>query len=101
MLNYSVEAGANVVSIELLNVTSSKTRVTITDNGTGIDSSIKKIIGKQGFTSKKNGKGLGLSHAIKSIGAWGGSLNIVSNCFKSEVDSASTGPTSMLYHCRL
>lgn len=50
--------------------------ILIKDNGKGFDSSVLKNFGGRPISTKKNGHGIGLSSASKSIVAWGGEMFI-------------------------
>jgi signal transduction histidine kinase len=55
--------------------------ISIVDNGKGIPAEIINNIGKQaGSFGKKNGSGIGLYHAFKTIESWKGSIVINSSC---------------------
>ena len=53
--------------------------ILVCDNGAGISSDALSFIFKRGFTTKKAGSGLGLSHARETLELWGGSINIIPN----------------------
>lgn len=56
-----------------------RVEVVISDNGKGIPESVLTKIGRRGFSYlKPSGNGLGLSHAMENMKAWGGDLKIES-----------------------
>ncbi len=58
-------------------------KIIIKDNGCGIPSSLLPQIIHEGVSfGKKDGHGLGVSYAVKSIESWGGEYNIKSECNK-------------------
>lgn len=52
--------------------------ISITDSGHGIPSSDSALLFNKGFTTKKNGHGLGLYHAKETLAEWGASIEIFS-----------------------
>lgn len=52
--------------------------ISIIDNGLGISSEDSKLLFKRGFTTKKNGSGLGLYHAKEALAEWSASIKIFS-----------------------
>lgn len=80
LINNAVEAvngnGWVKVSIKSLN---QKICIEVCDDGVGIPAHILPKLLKGSFThGKKNGHGLGLSHARKTVNSWGGELEIES-----------------------
>lgn len=60
--------------------------VEVTDTGRGIAPDVvEKLMSSGGSHDKQGGHGLGLSHAIRSVKAWGGSLEIDSQVGKGTV----------------
>lgn len=56
-----------------------KAKIEIIDNGCGIPKAIQSRLGERGLTfGRHNGSGLGVYHAVKTIGASGGSINFAS-----------------------
>lgn len=53
--------------------------ISVCDNGIGISPNSLSLLFKRGFTTKKSGSGLGLSHARETLELWGGSINIIPN----------------------
>lgn len=85
LINNSIEAykESNVALVELiLNIKNSSAIIKIIDHGNGIPENVLKNIGKQEFTTKKNGNGLGLLHAFECIHEWGGEIIINSKLNK-------------------
>jgi signal transduction histidine kinase len=67
--------------------------VLISDNGHGIPSEQQRDIFEEGVSYKKEGTGLGLSHAKRTIESWGGFLELRSSsgagtCFKITIPYA-------------
>ena len=77
IITNSVQALENIPEARI-NVSVSTTNVevliAIQDNGPGISEHIRENLGKQGITTKPSGSGVGLSHAIRILDSWGGSL---------------------------
>lgn len=71
----SQEAKANCVHLCLLRVNNTVI-LKIRDNGQGIPGQVLKQIGREGFTTKSHGHGLGLYGAIKMLRNWKGSLKL-------------------------
>jgi signal transduction histidine kinase len=87
LINNSIESFGNqkgLVKIEL-DSTSDKNIIRISDNGCGIPLDVSKNLFMKGFTTKKNGNGLGLYNAKQDIESVGGSIN-----FSSEVGLGTT-----------
>ena len=57
----------------------------ISDNGEGFQKPALEQFGKEGFTTKVRGKGIGLSSALRTVKEWGGSIEI-----DSEINIGST-----------
>ena len=53
--------------------------LSIRDNGHGISNSDMKSLFIRGFSTKKNGSGLGLYHANETLIEWGGSIRVNSS----------------------
>lgn len=53
-------------------------KITVTDNGKGIEEKVKNLIFEPKFTTKSSGMGLGLPMIKKIIEAYGGSINFTS-----------------------
>ncbi|MBS1972208.1 MAG: DUF4423 domain-containing protein [Bdellovibrionales bacterium] len=49
-------------------------RIILKDNGQGFSSNIRNLLGKEGFTTKPEGNGLGLYYAIQNIEKWDGKI---------------------------
>lgn len=81
LLNNSIEAlkkDEGRVEVELLE-NNDQIEIKVKDNGKGISQEILNKLGQRGEThGKKDGSGLGLYHAKKSVESWGGNLNICS-----------------------
>ena len=58
-------------------VTGNGLSILVQDNGIGIPYALRKRIFCQGFTSKKDGNGLGLSRSADTLAKWGASLNLL------------------------
>lgn len=81
LINNSIEAinGAGEVSIVLSKI-DKMLRIDISDNGCGIPDHLISLIVNGGVSiGKKNGSGLGLSHAIKTVKDWHGYTDILSD----------------------
>lgn len=52
--------------------------INIVDNGSGIPNNSLKNLFRRGFTTRKEGSGLGLWHAKEMLSHWGATINIVS-----------------------
>ncbi len=82
IINNSVDAlvaGAGRVDVSLSTVSDGVISILISDNGRGMTDERIKLVGQRGVTfGKKNGYGLGLSHALESVSTWGGSLTVKS-----------------------
>ena len=81
LINNSIEAMKND-SIEIhIKVTQVEDRliINIIDNGSGIPENVLHKIGKNEVTTKANGNGLGLFHAMESIKSWRGDFQIESS----------------------
>jgi two-component system sporulation sensor kinase B len=59
-------------------ITDEKVVLKMQDNGFGISPRTLKKIGQEGFTTKKNGNGLGLYSAIQTMRSWRGDLSLTS-----------------------
>lgn len=53
--------------------------MTIRDDGSGISKTVLHSLFTRGFSTKKNGSGLGLVHAKDNVESWGGSIVVVPN----------------------
>lgn len=86
LVNNSVEAisedGSVTISTEIENAFA---KIEVRDTGKGLSKEDAAKIGSLGFTVKADGSGLGLAHAFKTVGAWGGKIT-----FDSELGSGST-----------
>jgi nitrogen fixation/metabolism regulation signal transduction histidine kinase len=60
-------------------------KITVTDNGKGIEEGVKDLIFEPKFTTKSSGMGLGLPMIKKIIEAYNGSINFTSNEGKGTV----------------
>ncbi|MGE3610989.1 MAG: sensor histidine kinase [Bacteriovoracaceae bacterium] len=58
--------------------TDSTNVIRVIDHGEGIKPEHLALVGKRGVSFRKNGNGLGISHAIERIEHWGGKFNISS-----------------------
>jgi signal transduction histidine kinase/CheY-like chemotaxis protein len=85
----SLIAGRGVVKVELRSY-SDKNVININDNGSGIPQDVAKNLFNKGFTTKKNGNGLGLYNAKQDIEAVGGTLT-----FTTEVGRGTTFTISL------
>lgn len=71
-----IDQGEIIVSVSS---NTDKVIISIKDNGSGIPNEILSRIGERGISQgKKNGLGLGLFHAVKTIENWNGSIEIKS-----------------------
>lgn len=80
LVNNSVESfGSNggKVIIDII-IDNGLAIVEIRDNGCGISKEVLQKIGTMGESSKVNGNGLGICHAINSIESWDGNISIES-----------------------
>jgi CheY-like chemotaxis protein len=80
----SLSSGKGEVKIELMS-TSESNVISISDDGQGIAEGAAKSLFTKGFTTKKNGNGLGLYNAKQEVEAAGGSLS-----FKTELGKGTT-----------
>lgn len=81
VINNSYEAIKNkngVIGFNLYEV-NNMCVISIVDNGSGISDAVKQSIFKRGFTTKKDGKGLGLHHAKETLAEWGADIDIDSH----------------------
>jgi signal transduction histidine kinase len=81
LINNAIEAitHSGFVNIHLTKL-NTFLKIDITDNGCGIEPELLPAIKSGGISlGKKNGNGLGLSHAIQMMEEWGGKLDINSN----------------------
>ncbi|MGE3607936.1 MAG: ATP-binding protein [Bacteriovoracaceae bacterium] len=81
LINNGIDAiGKNSgrIRVELSN-SESFNIISVTDTGSGIDDDIIHSIFQEGFTTKPNGNGIGLSNARKDLLEWQGAINFVSN----------------------
>jgi len=80
LINNSIEAFEDGGGVEVgLSSSGTEALISIKDNGKGIPPEFLKKIGEWGFTfGKKDGNGLGLSHAKATVESWGGSFEIES-----------------------
>ncbi len=76
LIQNSRDAGATKISYQST-VLEDKVIFKISDNGKGISGENINLVGKEGFTTKSNGNGLGLFYAIQKIESWGGKLKIL------------------------
>ena len=73
------ESGGTIAVV--LSVSDQTCAISVIDKGCGMRQDQVQKIGREQFTSKKgNDRGLGLTHAVQSVEAWGGRIN-----FHSEV----------------
>ncbi len=86
LVNNSVEAmtgdGSITIATEVVN---GFAKIEVRDTGKGLSKEDIAKIGRNGFTIKADGSGLGLSHAFKTIGSWDGRIN-----FDSEIGVGTT-----------
>lgn len=77
IVNNSVEACGSRGNIVMDAVTQDdQIIIEIQDDGSGFTKSILKNLFRRGFTSRRNGNGLGLHHAKEVIESWGGKLSV-------------------------
>lgn len=91
LINNSIEAitHSGLVNIYLVRF-DTHLRIDIADNGCGISPELLPVIKSGGISlGKKNGNGLGLSHAIKVTAEWGGKLDIKSSVGEGTIISIS------------
>lgn len=92
LINNSIESfcgNPGVVNISIFSI-DNKNIIQVTDNGPGIPESIRGSIFTNGFTTKKNGNGLGLYNAKQEIEAIGGTI-----MFESRVGEGTTFTISL------
>jgi signal transduction histidine kinase len=77
LINNSIEAGATLISIELIDSTNGLT-LQISDNGMGVSSNKLTEIFQKGF-STKNGTGIGLSNAKETFKKEGADIQMISS----------------------
>lgn len=74
--SFQSESGTVEIAVE---IDSSQVKIIVQDDGKGIpDHLLQKVVERGGTYGKKNGNGLGLSHARETVEAWGGSFHIES-----------------------
>jgi signal transduction histidine kinase len=78
LVQNSEEAGAENILVDFVE-RAGIVQIYVKDDGAGIPDVLKKCIGEEGFTTKHNGNGLGLSTAKKMVEAWGGALQVQSS----------------------
>lgn len=78
LLNNSIEASNEPIIDIKISRENENIIIRIKDNGNGIPNIILENIGKKSITTKKDGNGLGLTHAIALINEWEGHLEIES-----------------------
>lgn len=89
LLNNSIESAKVNPIIEISGKFKKNTfELYITDNGNGIPDEILSNFGVKNLTTKKNGNGLGITHALNLLKEWGGNLEVV--------QSKNTGTTLRL-----
>ena len=72
-INNSIEAKANQIQISI-SIEGNRLKVSLIDNGVGVDNiPIDKVLSGE-FTSKPSGNGLGISESKTMMNAWGGDL---------------------------
>lgn len=73
----AIEAEGKVVI--LLDAVDQKIKLSVVDNGKGIEPEVLKVLGSKGVTrGKKDGSGLGIYHLKRMMMSWGGSMEIFS-----------------------
>lgn len=78
LLNNAIEhSTAESITIKLDLTPQSKLKITVSDNGCGIESKDLALI-TQGHSTKNSGNGIGLSSSIKALKEWAGDLTIKS-----------------------
>ncbi len=77
MLKNALESGATAVTVEFARVAESL-RMSVVDNGSGMDEETARRALKGGFTTKANGTGLGLGICRHWLGAHGATLTVES-----------------------
>ncbi len=80
LVNNSVEAIKNPHPIVKISIIKLENRIVIKieDNGQGIDKNILTKLGNISITTKRQGNGLGLKHAIETLAEWNSNLKITS-----------------------
>lgn len=82
LIDNAVDAKATRISINA-DTTDKAVEIKISDNGSGIPPEVMSKIGQEGFSfGKKQGNGLGVSHALETLKSWGGLLEIDSTINK-------------------
>ena len=81
IINNAVEAMSSQRELKITSkqINENKCEISITDYGMGINEKDLTKIFEKGFTTKKEGKGLGLFHAKTEIESWGGELIVESS----------------------
>jgi signal transduction histidine kinase len=77
MLKNSLESGASRVVVHF-ELAEAHVRISITDDGSGMDQETMQMALKGGFTTKAHGTGLGLGICRHLLGAHGATLNVES-----------------------
>ena len=89
LINNSIESSTSdallIISISMNLSHDNNVHIFVEDNGKGIPPNLVSQIGKQEFTTKKSGNGLGLYHAYENIINWNGKIHI-----SSEVNQGTT-----------
>ena len=80
-ISNSEKAGARSVTFTFS--TEGRTlRMLVSDDGDGVPDEIKKSIFRRGFTTRKRGSGIGLSHIQTTVSVFGGSVRFLGNNLK-------------------
>lgn len=87
LINNGVESLYGLHGIILVSLRNEDNRniISVSDNGVGVSAEVRQKIFAKGFTTKRNGNGLGLFNAKLDIEAMGGSLT-----FSSELGKGTT-----------
>ena len=77
-INNSEKAGARNVTFSF-SAEGRTLRMLVSDDGDGVPDEIKKSIFRRGFTTRKHGSGIGLSHVQTVVRVLGGSVRFLGN----------------------
>lgn len=80
-ISNSEKAGARSVTFTF-SIEGRTLRMLVSDDGDGIPDENKKLIFRRGFTTRKHGYGIGLSHVKTSVSVLGGNVRFLGNNLK-------------------
>jgi sensor histidine kinase regulating citrate/malate metabolism len=77
----SLDAESNIIGFSVHDCNTNRFRISVEDNGTGIEEEAKHKLFTEGFTTKKYGNGIGLNNVLEFVKSVNGCVN-----FKSKKD---------------